>query len=75
MANVTWWHQTITWNNVDSSLAMFCGIFPITILQDISVIKYLKSHIFKLKPYPPGANELKFKSRGSIITDITPSWS
>ena len=59
---VAWWHQAITWTNVDLSSMEFCGIHLTTILQaahEISVHGMsLKIMILKLQPHLPGANEL-----------------
>ena len=59
---VAWWHQAITWTNVDLSSVEFCGIHLTTILLvafKASIHEMSSKIIFlKLQPHLPGANEL-----------------
>ena len=41
--NIAWWHQAITWTNVDLSSKVSCGIHPRIISQ-----KMLKIYIFHM---------------------------
>ena len=57
---VAWWHQTITWTNIDFSSVKFCGIHLRLISQEVlkNLIQTMSSEItiLKLLIYLPGAN-------------------
>ena len=60
---VAWWHQVITWTNVDLSSVEFCGIHLTTILLvaliNVSNHEMSSKIIFlKLQPHLPGPDEL-----------------
>ena len=70
---VSWWHQAITWTNVDLSSVRSCGINLRAILKEIPrppftkislKITYLKSNLNL-----PGANELIVSSPNIMITN------
>ena len=58
-----WWHQAITWTNVELSSGGFCGIHLRVILQEVFMNSIhdmcLKSTLLKLLPDLPGDNEIK----------------
>ena len=60
---VAWWHQAITWTNVDLSSEGFCGILLRTVSQELLKVSIqdmsLKKTFWKLFSNLPGANELK----------------
>ena len=68
---VDWWHQAITWINVEFSLMSFCGILLREISQQghkLLCIMDLKIILLELLPCFSGANELYYWSihRGGI---------
>ena len=46
---VAWWHQAMTWTNVDISPKVFCGIHPRTIPHEI--LMHLIWHMFENYPF------------------------
>ena len=72
---VVWWHQAITWTNVDFSLVRFCGIYLKAISQQVSNIQFcvlnLKIILLKLLPHSAqtsGYNEIILSRCGYLMT-------